>query len=89
MLPTVGDSGHDLVFTSDTMTTGPQSEIWCGSRKPVNMSIFEYGRNFVFPAPSCDPMTYCLEITNGATACPYMHLCFQIGLHRPNYIACM
>jgi hypothetical protein len=46
---------------SDTMTTGPTSEIWCGSRKEVNISIHKL-RGYVFPSPDCLPQVYHMNI---------------------------
>jgi hypothetical protein len=45
---------------SDTMTTGPTSEIWCGSRKEVNNSIHAL-RGFL-PSPDCTPQVYHMQI---------------------------
>jgi hypothetical protein len=49
---------------SDTMTTGPTSEIWCGSRKEVNISIHPLS-GYVFPSPDCIPQVYHMQIMDG------------------------
>lgn len=63
---------------SDTMTTGPTSEVWCGSKKEVNNSIQVIGRGGTFPIPVCAPQVYHLQIRVNALSTtntfPYLEL---------------
>lgn len=74
---------------SDTMTTGPTSEIWCGSKKEVNNSI-RVLNGMAFPTPICEPQNYYMRIRDGTiNPLPMLDL-FNVATPNPNgcYFAC-
>jgi len=77
----------DYTLISDTMSTGPNSEIWCGSRKELNHTDLNKLQGSVFPPLSCTPQNYRLEIRLDRVSRPKMHL-FNVDVSPTGYFAC-
>jgi len=78
---------YDETIISDVMTTGPQTEFWCGSRKELNVSLHQL-QGFV-PPLSCLPQSYVLEITNIEGTGPYACLrLFNTSLPYGSFFGC-
>jgi len=50
------------IHIMDTMTTGPDSEVWCGSKKPVNETLYWYTANKMPPAECPENYMFWLHV---------------------------